>query len=207
MKNIIKFTSVLLATAIFISSCNQHRYTEEVCKLDVIQLENVHQTVKNNIEIAKTDFLAIETKSVIADDLELEFSENLQFLNNFGLEALFEQKGLNVDIISEVEFLVANQNSVTVYQDLIDHFNIENEEEAAMLFTIFETQKLIMQNLSTVSKSTNLEMKRISLGCALAIAATVSVTAGAAFVTGGASLIVFLVGKGIATAAIIEACI
>lgn len=44
------------------------------------------------------------------------------------------------------------------------------------------------------------------LGCALAIAGTIAVTAGAAFVTGGASLIVFLVGKGIATAAIIEAC-
>jgi hypothetical protein len=44
------------------------------------------------------------------------------------------------------------------------------------------------------------------LGCALAIAGTIAVTAGAAFVTGGASLIVFLVSKGIATAAIIDAC-
>jgi len=44
------------------------------------------------------------------------------------------------------------------------------------------------------------------LGCALAIAGTLAVTAGAAFVTGGASLIVFLISKGIATAAIIEAC-
>lgn len=44
------------------------------------------------------------------------------------------------------------------------------------------------------------------LGCALAIAGTLAVTAGAAFVTGGASLAVFLISKGIATAAIIEAC-
>jgi|APIni6443716594_1056825.scaffolds.fasta_scaffold226477_1 3-phosphoglycerate kinase len=44
------------------------------------------------------------------------------------------------------------------------------------------------------------------LGCALAIAGTIATTAGAAFITGGASLIVFLVAKGIATASIIEAC-
>jgi len=44
------------------------------------------------------------------------------------------------------------------------------------------------------------------LGCALAIMGTIATTAGAAFVTGGASLIIFLVSKGIATAAIIEAC-
>lgn len=43
-------------------------------------------------------------------------------------------------------------------------------------------------------------------GCALAIAGTIGCTAGAAFVTGGASLIVFLVCKGIATASVIEAC-
>lgn len=44
------------------------------------------------------------------------------------------------------------------------------------------------------------------LGCAFAIAATIACTAGAAFITGGASLIVFLVSKGISTAAVIEAC-
>lgn len=44
------------------------------------------------------------------------------------------------------------------------------------------------------------------LGCALAIAGTIGVTAGAAFISGGASLVVFLVCKGISTAAIIEAC-
>jgi hypothetical protein len=44
------------------------------------------------------------------------------------------------------------------------------------------------------------------LGCALAIAGTLVATAGAVFVTGGASLIVFLISKGIATAGLIEAC-
>jgi hypothetical protein len=43
-------------------------------------------------------------------------------------------------------------------------------------------------------------------GCALAIAGSIAVTAGAAFVTGGASLIIFLISKGIATATIVDAC-
>ena len=44
------------------------------------------------------------------------------------------------------------------------------------------------------------------LGCALAIAGTLATTAGAAFITGGAALIVFLAAKSIGTVAIIEAC-
>ena len=61
-----------------------------------------------------------------------------------------------------------------------------------------------------MKKLTKTEMCSVSgggkLGCALAIMGTIATTAGAAFVTGGASLILFLVSKGIATAAIIEAC-
>lgn len=44
------------------------------------------------------------------------------------------------------------------------------------------------------------------LGCALAIGGTLCVTIGAIWVTGGAALYVFLASKGIATAAVIEAC-
>ena len=44
------------------------------------------------------------------------------------------------------------------------------------------------------------------LGCSLAIAATLAVTVGAIWITGGAALVVWLVGKGLATAALIEAC-
>jgi hypothetical protein len=58
---------------------------------------------------------------------------------------------------------------------------------------------LTMNEMSTVNGGGK-------LGCALAIAGTLAATASAAFVTGGASLIVFLISKGIATAAIIDAC-
>lgn len=46
----------------------------------------------------------------------------------------------------------------------------------------------------------------LSWGCYLAIAGTIATTAGAAFITGGAALIVFLISKGLATASIINAC-
>jgi hypothetical protein len=44
------------------------------------------------------------------------------------------------------------------------------------------------------------------IGCAFAIAGAIAATAGAAFITGGASLIIWLIGKGLATATIIDAC-
>ncbi|WP_417363183.1 hypothetical protein [Galbibacter sp.] len=42
--------------------------------------------------------------------------------------------------------------------------------------------------------------------CGLAIAGTIAATAGFAFVTGGAGLIVALAAKGIATASVIDSC-
>ena len=50
------------------------------------------------------------------------------------------------------------------------------------------------------------QIERLSWGCALAIASTVAATAGAAFITGGAALIIFLIGKGLAAAGLIGAC-
>lgn len=77
----------------------------------------------------------------------------------------------------------------------------------------------IPKSLNRVGKRKNcLAMKKLSvdemclttgggkLGCALAIAGAIAATAGAAFITGGASLIIWLIGKGLATATIIDAC-
>ena len=48
--------------------------------------------------------------------------------------------------------------------------------------------------------------RRMTRGCGLAIAGTLITTVGPAFVTGGASLIVFFIAKGIATSSVIDSC-
>ncbi len=48
---------------------------------------------------------------------------------------------------------------------------------------------------------------KISWSCAIAIAATLSTTVAAIWVTGGAALIAWLIAKGIDTAGIIASCI
>jgi|AMWB02.1.fsa_nt_gi hypothetical protein len=62
-------------------------------------------------------------------------------------------------------------------------------------------KKLSLNEMSVISADSK-------LGCALAIAGTLTVTAGAAFLVpgAGAALAVWLIGKAIGTAAIIEAC-
>lgn len=48
--------------------------------------------------------------------------------------------------------------------------------------------------------------RKMTYSCGLALAGAVAATAGFAFVTGGAGLIVALVGKGLATASLIDSC-
>ncbi len=69
---------------------------------------------------------------------------------------------------------------------------------------------LTNQNLKKMKTLKLHEMETIEGGsdwsCGLAIAGTIAATAGFAFVTGGAGLIVALAAKGIATASVIDSC-
>ena len=47
---------------------------------------------------------------------------------------------------------------------------------------------------------------RLSWGCGFAIAGMITATAGAAFVTGGASLAIFLIGKSIGIGGLVTSC-
>lgn len=47
---------------------------------------------------------------------------------------------------------------------------------------------------------------RLSWGCGFAIAGMITATAGAAFLTGGASLAIFLIGKSIGIGGLVMSC-
>lgn len=202
--------AVLLSSLLLFVSCSQYDdNTAALNTIDAKRLKSMHKNIKINLSNAKVDYKTKQTKSDDEKEADRIFIENVEYLNIYGLEALFVKNNVDTEVISELEFYVKNQNNVDVYQELINNFNIENENEATILFTIFEVQKLVEQELGnsssklTISKA---QMKSISLGCALAIAGTVGATIGFIGVTGGWGLVYALAMKGLATAALIEAC-
>ena len=125
--------------------------------------------------------------------------------------ALFIKNNVDTEIIAELEYFDNNQDNENIYQELIENFNIDSQEEASVLFTIIEVKKIIEQELesSYTGKYSKSQMSRISWGCALAIAGVVGVSVFAiisAPITGGGSLVAFLGAKALATTALIEAC-
>ncbi|MFB6343984.1 hypothetical protein ACE1ET_19855 [Saccharicrinis sp. FJH62] len=203
-----KIISCLLASIILFVSCSQYDSpTKDSCNIDAAQLENMHQSVKINLINAKLEDPQVILKSANGRDSETEYRENIQFVNENGLEALFEKNKIDIEVLSEVMFFNEHQNSETLYQDLIENFNIDNEDEALMLFTVLEIYNILLEQTSISLKSSGAEAARsITLGCALALAGTIGATVGFIWITGGAALIYALTMKGLATAALIEAC-
>ncbi|MBZ9731684.1 hypothetical protein LB467_18530 [Salegentibacter sp. JZCK2] len=214
MKNFRKpYFAIFFSFLILLVSCSKdntdliENKMVESSSLDEIQLESIHKNIKLELKRANEN-LQIKSSTFENSSVEKKFIQNLKYVNENGLESLYSQFKINNKFLAQLEFYQDNKSKENRYQLLMDNFRINNIEEANFLFNLIEVYHLVENELKNnrnfqLSKD---QIKGISWGCALAIAGTISVTAGAAFVTGGASLVVFLVSKGIATAAIIEAC-
>ncbi len=200
------YLSIFLASLVLFVSCSQ--YYNDISKSNSIDsgvLKSMHQSIKSNILDSNKNNGFKQYKTHEVAEAERIYLENIEYLNDHNLEQLFEKNNVDPEIISELEFYENNQNNEYIYQDLIDNFNFD-EDEANILFTIIEVKKLVEQQLENTSKLSKSHAQRISWGCALAIAGTVGATIGFIGVTGGAGLVYALAMKGLATAALIEAC-
>jgi hypothetical protein len=171
----------------------------------------MHRKIKLDLLYLNFDYSAKQIDLSIDNDAEQIYLENVDYFNKYGLEELFLKYNLDAEILLELDYYEKNEGNENVYQELLNNFDVDNEVEASVLFTIIELKKLIERELeksfdNTLSKS---QRKRISWGCALAIAGVVGVSVFAIIsgpITGGGSLIAFLGSKALATAALIEAC-
>lgn len=190
--------SVFFSFLILFISCSQENLNlidDEPSFLDALELEKVHAEIKLELKNA-SEILNTQSANFKIIEIEQEYIENSEFLNENSLQELFVKHKINDNFIAGLEFYIDNQFKDNSYELLAENFKIKNVDEARFLFNFIEVYKMI--ELS--------QGKRIGWGCALAIAGTIATTAGAAFITGGAALIVFLVAKGLATASIINAC-
>lgn len=159
-----------------------------------------------NFKNSKLDLKAkhLETKQIF----DKNFIENLKYVNENGLDKLFQSENINVKWIDAVEYIYINENSGTLYQDLLKMNIIETEEEAQLFFSYYEIYRELIAN---VSEEGYMEMG-LPPGCGRAVAGTILATAvfaGVTAATGGfgtAAAVGFLVSKSWATYNVISAC-
>ena len=128
------------------------------------------------------------------------FDTNYNYVLSNGLENLFQQYGLNSEIINIADWAMENINDDNLYNNLLTTFSINNEQEAYLLFYYIELYKEFNINQSSLS------------GCARAVIGTILVTAVFAGVTaasggfGAAAAGGFLISKGWSIYNVIAAC-
>lgn len=186
--------SIFLAFVVLIASCTQNNELIPNNHFDKITLKEIHQKVISDLETARSQFVGFKKSS---SEIEQELITNLEYVNKNGIEALFESKNIDVKFLEMLEFYHKNSEADNVYELLAENYRINSTEEANFLFTLVSVSDIII---------TDYEPEGIPYDCVLAIAGTLAATAGAAFITGGAALVIFLVSKGIALASIIETC-
>jgi len=195
---------LLLMIFVFTSCSRDAMLINENKTFTANELSQIHSEIKTNFYSSATNK---KSESLSAEQVQL-LKNNIEYFNKNGLEALFVKNNLDKEIISELSYYDKNSKDPLVYENLLKNFNIDNQKEAEILFATIEIHKFVKAELEK-NKSLNYskqETARISWGCALAIAGTTGATVGFIWATGGTALIYAFAMKGLATAAIIEAC-
>jgi hypothetical protein len=201
------YLSLFLSGLILLVSCSPNGDIDELNQnVDSALLKQMQSdfkfafdTSKSSRDLQKTS-IGVNIDNIIAD--------NISIINNEGLDQMLIKNGISANMLDAFEFYQNNSDKENVYDLIIENFNLTKVEDARFLITVVTTYDFIEKEMS-LDKNVKLskgEMKRISWGCALAIAGTVGTTIGAIWVTGGAALIYYVAMKGLVTVALIEAC-
>lgn len=192
--------SFFLASLVMFVSCTNDNLSEN--KLTSEELKQFHKSVETEFNSVNLNSVSMRTD----EELDKLYVENANYLNQNGIEVMFRKNNIDPILLEQFEFYQQNYENENVYQLLIDKYNFKTIDDVAFLIKFIETYDKVVDGLNLEGKLGENMHQRISWSCALAIAGTIAATAGFAFVTGGAGLIVALISKGLATASIIDSC-
>jgi len=201
------YLSLFLSGLILFVSCSPNGDIEELNQnVDSALLKQMQSDFKFAFDTSKSS--GDLQKTSIDLNIDNIIADNISIINNEGLDQMLIKNGISANMLDAFEFYQNNSDKENVYDLIIENYNLTKVEDARFLITVVTTYDFIEKEMS-LDKNIKLskgEMKRISWGCALAIAGTVGTTIGAIWVTGGAALIYYVAMKGLVTAALIEAC-
>lgn len=201
------YLSLFLSGLILFVSCRPNGDIDELNQnVDSALLKQMQNDFKFAFDTSKANWHLQKTS--VDENIDNLIANNISIINNEGLDQMLIQNGISANMLEAFEFYQNNSDKENVYDLIIENYNLTKVEDARFLITVVTTYDFIEKEMS-LDKNIKLskgEMKRISWGCALAIAGTVGTTIGAIWVTGGAALIYYVAMKGLVTAALIEAC-
>jgi len=201
------YLSLFLSGLILFVSCSPNGDIEEFNQnIDSALLKQMQSDFKFAFDTSKSS--GDLQKTSIDLNIDNIIADNISIINNEGLDQMLIKNGISANMLDAFEIYQNNSDKENVYDLIIENYNLTKVEDARFLITVVTTYDFIEKEMS-LDKNIKLskgEMKRISWGCALAIAGTVGTTIGAIWVTGGAALIYYVAMKGLVTAALIEAC-
>ncbi len=210
MKNAVKYILLLLITSVLINACDKKKTTE----ITLADLEQYHREAKELIDDERINATINDMSRGLENETPEQqqawqiYLQNVEITNQYGIDYLLTQKGLNVkilDIIRDLYYFEQQKGSIGTneYQYLLDQYRVAREDFkfAFMGFEIYKILKLKVDQ-GYYNRQYNID----PIGCALAVAGTLVTTIGAITVTGGAGLVIWLVSKGISTASVIYSC-
>lgn len=200
------YLSLFLSGLILFVSCSPNSDIDELSQnVDSALLKQMQIDYKFAFDTSKANGNLQKTN--VDENIDNIIANNISIINNEGLDQMLIQNGISENMLEAFEFYQNNSDNENVYDLIIDNYNLTKVEDARFLITVITTYDFIEKEMSLDKnfKFSKGEMKRISWGCALAIASTVGVSIGAIWVTGSAALIYFISIKGLATVALIEA--
>lgn len=194
------FVSIFFAFAILISSCTTYNYSDSY--LNAIELETINIQIER--ELSSSNYFSFGDKNEYKQfEIELKFLENIQLINDLGIEKFIEYKGLNPLILKKYLF-IKNYKGAGLYESFAEKFDV-SYEEANLLFSIHALSKLIYNEHQNVNSKENFNnFQELTWGCVFAIASAIAVT-GLAIAYPPAAL-AFLIEKGLATVGLICSC-
>lgn len=209
------FVNIVLLTVFTFTSCSRNdtmEYFDTNFKNSKLDLKAKHLEIKQSFEDKNRLVLFGEnTNNEMQQIFDKNFIENLKYVNENGLDKLFQSENINVKWIDAVEYIYTNENSGTLYQDLLKMNIIETEEEVQLFFSYYEIYRECQSLIANVSEEGYMEMG-LPPRCGRAVAGTILATAvfaGVTAATGGfgtAAAVGFLVSKSWATYNVISAC-
>lgn len=205
MKKILFITLVLLLTI----SCQKENI--QVLKSD--ELEQIHKKIITDFSESNIKTYAKMDSKTIDLDLEEKWNKNLSIFNDQGIDEVFIKNGIDEKILEIFEYYEEYKSDPNIYNRIVEKYSFLTTKDAFDLFNLVETFYAVSDIYNSnrnerinISAEINVNAKFSSYSCALGMAGMIVATAGGAAVTGGASLVLFLVGKSIALASFIDSC-
>jgi len=210
MKYLIYFSSIIL----LLSNCTQQEPMDVFASAS--DLSEIHSDINNNYReyLTTTTINISSTTKTVDNDLAIllaseDYQDNIALVEENGLESFLSNNGLSPQLKLAAEYFVNNSTNSSIYEELSAEYELTTED-AEVLFAIIETVSLV--NEFQNAKGSNAKLDLDDVGCAVAVASTILVTAsavtiGSAAAPGfGTALGFWVAGKILATVGVVTSC-